>query len=78
MREHDTDTKPVNGEDIPLIGNFQHPQVDTIPPRDATSAEVREYLASVLKTKHDLPDDEAQRVADRWTVGRGHELRSYT
>jgi hypothetical protein len=72
MREHDTDTKPV------LYGNFQHPQVDTIPSRDATSAEVREYLTSVLKTKHGLPDDEAQRVADRWTVGRGHELRSYT
>jgi hypothetical protein len=78
MREHDTDTKPVNGEDIPLFGNFQHPQVGTIPPRDATSAEVREYLTSVLKTKHGLPDDEAQRLADRWTVGRGHELRSYT
>jgi hypothetical protein len=77
-REHDTDTKPVNDEKISLYGNFQHPQVDTIPPRDATSAEVREYLTSVLKTKHGLPDDEAQHLADRWRVGRGHELRSYT
>jgi hypothetical protein len=78
MREHDADTKPANSEDIPLFGNFQHPQVDTIPPREATSAQVREYLTSILEAKHGLPEDEAQRFANRWTVGRGHELRSYT
>jgi hypothetical protein len=45
---------------------------------DTTSTEVRNYLTSVLKTKHGLSDDHTKRLASRWTVGRGHELRSYT
>jgi transglutaminase-like putative cysteine protease len=49
----------------------------TIPPPNATSNEVREFLISELTTKHDLPSDQVQSLVRRWTVGRGHELRSY-
>jgi hypothetical protein len=71
-------SEPVGDESIPLYKNSQPARVDKIPAPDATSAEVRDYLTSVLKAQHGLSDNHAQRLVDRWTVGRGHELRSYT
>lgn len=74
-------SEPAGGESFPLYNKAsQSSRVDKIPlpPRDATSAEVRNYLASFLKTQHGLSNDHVQRLVSRWTVGRGYELRSYT
>ena len=49
-----------------------------LPPRTANSSEVRDYLTSLLKQKHELPDDHARRIAACWTpIGTGRELRNY-
>jgi hypothetical protein len=51
---------------------------DTIPPSTATPAEVRDYLASLLRKRHNLPDDQVRRVVAHWELGTGRELRIYT
>lgn len=67
-------------ETLPLYEEFQYSetQADIIPPPTATPVEVRDYLASLLKNKHSLPEDHARRVVSRWTLGTGRELRNYT
>lgn len=67
-------------ETLPLYEEFQYSeaQAETIPPPTATSDEVRAYLNSLLRDRHNLPDDHARRVVARWTLGTGRELRSYT
>lgn len=75
-----TGSEPVDEENLPLYEEFQvsEPQADALPPPSATSDEVRDYLASLLKNKHKLDDDHVRRVVSRWTIGTGRELRSYT
>lgn len=67
-------------EGLPLYEEFQvsEPQADALPPPNATPDEVREYLASLLRSKHHLPDDHVRRVVACWTIGTGRELRTYT
>lgn len=65
-------------ESFPLFENLGSIQIDKVPAGSTTSAEVRDYLTAVLKIRHHLPDDQAQRLISRWTMGRGFELRSYT
>lgn len=77
--EHRSPQGPVDDdESIPLYENLESIQVDKVPAGSATSAEVRDYLTAVLKTKHQLPDEHTKCLASRWIVGRGYELRSYT
>lgn len=54
------------------------PQIGPVPQSAATSHEVRDYLTSLLKNRHQLPDDYVRKVVARWTVGGGRELRNYT
>lgn len=54
------------------------PQTGPVPPSTATFQQVREYLTSLLKDRHQLPDDYVQNVVTRWAVGSGRELRNYT
>ena len=69
-------------ENLPLYQKFQlqDPRIDTdtVPPSTATPAEVRGYLASLLTKRHDLPENQVQRVVAHWTIGTGRELRVYT
>lgn len=79
-KESSAGSESSSDENMPLYEKPQSAdvQLNTIPPPNATSTEIREYLASVLKTKHGLSHDQVQRLVARWTVGRGYELRSYT
>jgi hypothetical protein len=56
------------------------PHSASIPPdmiqSQATPDDVRTYLASLLRVRG-LEQSHAQRIANRWTVGTGRELRSY-
>merc|ERR1712080_19838 len=67
-------------EGLPLYEEFQvsEPQADALPPPNATPDEVRDYLASLLRNKHNLADDHVRRVVACWTIGSGRELRTYT
>lgn len=81
-RQSSLDTDPASKEeDLSLYAEFlslKEPQVATLPPPTATPKEVREYIISILKNRHDLPVDHVRRVAAKWRVGTGNELRSYT
>lgn len=67
-------------ESLPLYEEFQISETPAaaLPSETATSDEVRDYLTSLLKNKHNLADDHVRRVVSRWTIGTGRELRSYT
>jgi hypothetical protein len=71
-------------ETLPLYQEFQlqdpdsDTDTDTVPPLTATPDEVRDYLASLLRKRHNLPEDQVRRVVSHWTLGTGRELRVYT
>ncbi|EGX87797.1 hypothetical protein CCM_09419 [Cordyceps militaris CM01] len=48
------------------------------PDRSATPKQVREYLAQLLTAKHDVPLDQATKLALSWKYGRGSDLRDST
>lgn len=50
----------------------------SLPPRSASSTEVREYIKDLLTTKHGLTPQYATEVADKWKVLRGWSLRGMT
>lgn len=52
--------------------------LQVVPDEDATPDKVRDYLVQLLVAKRSLATDHAQCIADRWTIGTGKELRSYT
>lgn len=43
----------------------------------ATSNEIRDFLTRLLILKRTLAPDHAHRIASKWTLGNGRELRSY-
>ena len=47
------------------------------PHSKADAAEVRKYLQHVLRERG-FSQDKAERIAAKWTVGTGRELRTYT
>ncbi|RMY11269.1 hypothetical protein D0868_03233 [Hortaea werneckii] len=65
---------------LPLNGGFEHEQMDqdALPKDHASPNEVRQFISHVLVSKRQLPVDHARRVAARWTVGSGLELRTYS
>jgi hypothetical protein len=69
-------------EGLPLYQEFELQDSDTqteiVPPSTATPAEVRDYLASLLRKRHSLPEDQVRRVVAHWNLGTGRELRVYT
>jgi hypothetical protein len=69
-------------ETLPLYQEFQlqdpESNTDTVPPLTATPDEVCDYLASLLRKRHNLSDDQVRRVVSNWTLGTGRELRVYT
>ncbi|TGO31013.1 hypothetical protein BPAE_0002g01060 [Botrytis paeoniae] len=49
----------------------------SVPPLDATSLTVREYISHILHNHYDVPKDEAENLAAQWKYGRGSELRTF-
>jgi hypothetical protein len=48
-----------------------------LPPPTATPAEVADFLVRLLVVATEMPIDRARRIASRWTLGSGKELRDY-
>ncbi|KAI7546722.1 hypothetical protein KC331_g5448 [Hortaea werneckii] len=71
---------PEDEEHLPLYGGFEHEQVDqnTLPASKASPDEVRQFIMHILVSRRQLPTDHVRRVAARWTVGSGLELRTYS
>ncbi|TGO10507.1 hypothetical protein BTUL_0133g00140 [Botrytis tulipae] len=49
----------------------------SVPPLDATSFTVREYISHILYNHYDVPKHEAEDLATQWKYGRGSELRTF-
>ncbi|THV44721.1 hypothetical protein BGAL_0589g00080 [Botrytis galanthina] len=49
----------------------------SVPPLDATSFTVREYISHILHNQYDVPKHEAEDLAAQWKYGRGSELRTF-
>ncbi|KAF7862788.1 uncharacterized protein EAF02_010337 [Botrytis sinoallii] len=48
-----------------------------VPPLDAPSSTVREYISHILHHHYDVPKDKAETLAAQWKYGRGAELRTF-
>ena len=46
-----------------------------LPPIPAAPSQVREYIAEILISKHDVDPSGANEVANLWTLGRSSDLR---
>ncbi|TKA34152.1 hypothetical protein B0A50_00132 [Salinomyces thailandicus] len=68
-------------ERLPLYGGFQYEHAgahqDDLPTNAASPNEVRDFIVHVLVSRRQLPVDHARRIATRWTIGSGLEMRSY-
>ena len=69
-------------ETLPLYEESQRLIVDNaselqLPEDTASPGEVRDFLVRILQARS-IDLDLAQRIASRWTVGTGRELKSYT
>ncbi|KAI6853536.1 hypothetical protein KC365_g16176 [Hortaea werneckii] len=47
------------------------------PNEDATPDQVRDFIFELLTTKRNLHVDHARRIAAKWTIGNGKEMRTY-
>jgi hypothetical protein len=55
---------------------YHHHHYDPLPPSWAPPTEVTCFLVCLLVT-NDVPVDRAKRIANKWTLGSGKELRDY-
>lgn len=64
---------------LPLFEDRQHAILSTatLPAANATPAQVHGFLVYILTSKGGFAVENAQRIAARWTLGTGRELRSY-
>jgi len=65
---------------LPTYEQFQSTDVattETIPDTTATADQIRDFLVYLLTSKRGLALDHARRIASKWTIGNGKELRSY-
>jgi len=65
---------------LPTYEQFQatEPQAsDTLPEETATPDQIRHFLVQLLAAKRGISVDHAQRIASKWTISSGKELRSY-
>ncbi|CZR62582.1 uncharacterized protein PAC_12479 [Phialocephala subalpina] len=47
-----------------------------LPPTYATPTAVRDFLATLLRDHHAVPESEVREMASKWRLGRGSELVS--
>jgi hypothetical protein len=50
---------------------------DSPPESTATADQIRDFVVHLLTTKRGLALDHARRIASKWTIGNGKELRSW-
>jgi hypothetical protein len=65
---------------LPTYEQFQSTDAataETIPETTATADQIRDFLVFLLTSKRGLALDHARRIASKWTIGNGKELRSY-
>lgn len=65
---------------LPTYEQFQTTDANTseTPPEvTATADQIRDFLVNLLTSKRGLALDHARRIASKWTIGNGKELRSY-
>ena len=65
---------------LPTYEQFQTTDVttpETPPEVTATADQIRDFLVRILTSKRGLAVDHARRIASKWTIGNGKELRSY-
>jgi hypothetical protein len=65
---------------LPTYEQFQSTDAATfeVPPDPtATADEIRDFVVHLLTAKRGLALDHARRIAAKWTIGNGKELRSY-
>jgi len=65
---------------LPTYEQFQSTDaatVETLPETTATADQIRDFLVHHLTSKRGLAPDHARRIASKWTIGNGKELRSY-
>jgi hypothetical protein len=65
---------------LPTYEQFQSTEAataETLPEVAATADQIRDFLVHLLTSKRNLALDHARRVASKWTIGNGKELRSY-
>lgn len=63
-------------ESMPLTTGIS--ELLRIPEANDTPVRVREFLAQLLSANRVFPNDSIQRIVEKWTLGSGQELRSYT
>lgn len=69
-------------EQLPLYEQHEQSQGDkhhqvALPEKEAMPEQVREFLEQLLVNERGLAIDHSQRIAARWTIGKGNEVRSY-
>lgn len=65
---------------LPTYEQFQSTDAataETLPEKTATADQIRDFLVHLLTSKRGLALDHARRIASKWTIGNGKELRSY-
>lgn len=53
-------------------------ELPRMPEANDTPVQVREFLAHLLSAERVFPNGSIQRIVEKWTLGSGQELRSYT
>jgi hypothetical protein len=67
-------SKTVDAETVPL--KQSNTAASKLPSREASSAEVRDWLAENLR-KRGIPSDRVDSIVAKWTIGTGSDLRYY-
>merc|ERR1711939_56540 len=65
-------------EHLPVYQRSEQADSNILPASQASAEEVRHFIIHVLVSRRQLSLDDARRVATRWTVGSGLELRTYS
>ena len=76
--DHSNEEKPLDATtDVDELLSLQDTAAEPkLPDPKAPPDEVLDYLIGLMRSRG-VPPDYARRVAARWTVGTGRELRSY-
>lgn len=67
----------------PLLPTYEQCQstdgttAEILPETTATADQIRDFLVHLLTSKRGLALDHSRRIASKWTIGNGKELRSY-
>jgi hypothetical protein len=80
-----TSPRKTSLDDEPLLPTYEQFQttdpdaatLETPPETTATPDQIRDFLVHLLTSKRKLALDHARRIASKWTIGNGKELRNY-